>query len=84
MPLLSSPHLNLTASYIETDRCTLVPFSTDGIVDIHELHDEFCKANRNLYVSQFLPTYEEEVAYVKKSEEKIAQGEEFENCMLEK
>ncbi len=84
MSFLTNPHLDLTSSRIETDRCILVPFLTDGRVNIRELQEEFCKANKNLYVSQSLPTYEEEIAYVKKSEEKIAQGEEFENFILQK
>ncbi len=84
MPFLSNPHLELTTSCIETARCLLVPFSTDGRVDIHELQEEFCRANKNLYVSSILPTYEQEVDYVRASEEKIARGEEFENFILDK
>lgn len=81
---LKNPHLNLMTSRIETPRCVLVPFSLDGQVDIHELNREFCRANKNLYVSQFLPTYEQEVEFVRKTEAKIAKGEEFENFILEK
>jgi hypothetical protein len=81
---LKNPHLDLTASRIETDRCVIVPFSLDGRVDIHELQEEFCKANKNLYVSPILPTYEQELEYVRASEEKMARGEEFENFILDK
>lgn len=81
---LQDPHLDLTTSRIETDRCVLVPFSTDGRVDIRELQEEFCRANKNLYVSSILPTYEQEMDYVRASEEKIARGEEFENFILDK
>jgi hypothetical protein len=84
MPFLSNPHLDLTSSRIETARCILVPFSTDGRVDIRELQEEFCRANKNLYVSSILPNYEQELEYVRASEEKIARGEEFENFILEK
>jgi hypothetical protein len=84
MFFLKNPHLDLTTSRIETARCLLVPFSTDGRVDIHELQEEFCRANKNLYVSSILPTYEQEVDYVRASEEKIARGEEFENFILDK
>jgi hypothetical protein len=64
MSFLSNPHLDLTTVRIETPRCVLVPFSLDGVVDIHELTDEFCRANRDLYVSPFLPTYEQELEYL--------------------
>lgn len=84
MPFLKNPHLNLTTSRIETERCILLPFSTDGRVDIHELTEEFCKANKNLYVSPFLPTYEQEFEFIQKSEEKIKAGQEFENFVLGK
>jgi RimJ/RimL family protein N-acetyltransferase len=84
MPFLSNPHLDLTTSRIETARCLLVPFSTDGRVDIRELQEEFCRVNKNLYVSLILPTYEQELEYVRASEEKIARGEEFENFILDK
>lgn len=84
MLLLKTPHLNLTNSRIETPRCILVPFSTDGRVDIRELQEEFCRANKDLCVSPFLPTYEQEVEFVKQTEEKIARGEEFENFILER
>jgi len=84
MSSLSNYDISLSASRIETARCLLVPFSTDGRVDIRELQEEFCRANKNLYVSPILPTYEQEVDYVRASEEKIARGEEFENFILEK
>lgn len=84
MPFLLNSHFDLTTSRIETARCILIPFSVDGRVDIHELQEEFCKANKNLWVSSILPTFEQEVEYVRTSEEKIAQGEEFENFILDK
>ena len=84
MPFLKNPYSDLTTSRIETLRCILVPFSTDGRVDIHELQREFAKANKNLYVVPIIPTYEEELEYVRKAEEKIARWEEFENFILEK
>jgi hypothetical protein len=71
MPFLSHPHLSLSDSRIETSRCVLVPFSLDGRVDIRELQEEFCRANKDLYVSPYLPSYEEEVAFIAQSEEKI-------------
>jgi hypothetical protein len=84
MPFLSNSHLDLTISRIETARCILVPFSTDAGVDIRELQEEFCRVNKNLYVSSILPTYDQELEYVRASEEKIARGEEFENFILDK
>ena len=56
MTFLLNPHLDLTTSRIETLRCVLVPFSTDGRVDIHELQREFAKANKNLYVVPIIRT----------------------------
>lgn len=73
-----------STSRLETLRCVLLPFSLDGQVDIHELHEEFCKANINLYVAPKLPTYEDEVEYIRKAEEKIERCEEFENFILER
>lgn len=84
MLFLRNPHLSLSTSRIETPRCILVPFSLDIWVDIHEFHEEFCHANEDLYVSPHLPTYYEEVAFLKGSIEKIRAGEEFENFILER
>jgi hypothetical protein len=50
MSFLRNIHLDLTTSRIETDRCVLVPYSLDGRVDIRELQEEFCLANKNLWV----------------------------------
>ena len=62
----------------------VIPFSKDGRVDIRELQEQFCLSNKNLYVSPILPTYEQELEYVRTSEEKIARSEEFENFILDK
>jgi hypothetical protein len=64
MSFLRNPHLDLTTSRIETDKCVLVPFSLDGRVDIRELQEEFCLANKDLWVSPFLPSYEEEIVWL--------------------
>lgn len=84
MPFLCNPHLSLSTSRIETARCILVPFSLDIWVDIHEFHEEFCRANQDLYVSPHLTTYDEELAFLEGSIEKIRAGEEFENFILER
>ncbi len=84
MSFLSNPHLDLTTVRIETPRCVLVPFSLDGVVDIHELTDEFCRANRDLYVSPFLPTYEQELEYLQWQIESIRKWEILELFILEK
>jgi hypothetical protein len=84
LQFLTTPHLDLTLSRIETPRCLLVPFSTDGRVDIRELQEEFCRANKDLYVSLNLPTYEEEVVWLTDMEQKIEKRELFENFILEK
>lgn len=64
MTFLQSPHLDLATVRIETARCVLVPFSTDGRVNLHELQEEFCKANYNLFIWPKMPSYEQEVDYV--------------------
>ena len=84
MLFLKNPHLPLSTSRLETLRCVLVPFSTDGRVDIHELQEEYCKANKDLYISPHLPTYEEEVAWLTDMEQKIEKRELFENFILER
>lgn len=53
-------------------------------MDIQELQVEFSKANRDLYVVPKTPTYEEELEYVRKAEEKIGKWEDFENFILSK
>ena len=84
MSFLSNPHLDLTTSRIETERCILVPFSTDGRVDIRELQLEFCKANKDLYVWPHLPNYAEEMMFVEEVMRDMANGETFENFILDK
>ncbi|MBC7498021.1 GNAT family N-acetyltransferase [Candidatus Gracilibacteria bacterium] len=84
MSFLRNPHIDLTQSKIETDRCVLVPFSTDGRVDIRELQEEFCKANKDLWVGPFLPSYEEEIIWLTGVEKDIANRELFENFILDK
>lgn len=84
MPLLVNPHLDLTTSRIETLRCVLVPFSTDGRVDIHELTEQFCLANQDLYVSASLPNYEEEFVYIENSILEMQRGEMFENFVIDR
>lgn len=84
MTFLINPHLDLITVRIETPRCVLVPFSTDGRVDIHELTAEFCKANKDFFVSPFLPNYEQEVEFIQKSIESMRAWEIFESFILEK
>ena len=84
MTFLRNSHLDLTTVRIETERCVLMPFSTDGRVDIHELTAEFCKANKNLDVSPFLPTYEQEVEFLQKVMQDIADKKVLELFVLEK
>lgn len=84
MPFLRNPHLDLTTSRIETERCILVPFSTDGRVDIRELQLEFCKVNKDLYVGPHLPNYAEEMSFVEEVMRDMLNGETFENFILEK
>jgi RimJ/RimL family protein N-acetyltransferase len=53
-------------------------------VDIHELQEEFCKANKDLFVNPFLPNYEQEIEFIEKTEWAIKNWETFENFLLEK
>lgn len=84
MTFLTNPHLDLTTSRIETERCILVPFSTDGRIDIRELQLEFCKANKDHYVWPYLPNYAEEMMFVEEVMRGMANGETFENFILDK
>lgn len=84
MSFLKNPHLDLTTVHIETERCVLVPFSTDGRVDIRELTDEFCKANKDFFVSPFLPNYEQEVEFLQKVMQDIEDKKVLELFVLEK
>ncbi len=84
MSFLINPHLDLTSQIIETPRCTIVPFSIDGRVDIREQQEEFCKANKDLFVNPFLPNYEQEIEFIEKTERAIKNWETFENFLLEK
>ena len=84
MTFLRNPHLDLTTSRIETDRCMLVPFSLDGRVDIRELQEEFCRMNQDYSVSQFLPTYEEELKFVEESVDAMKRWEIAEFFILQK
>jgi hypothetical protein len=84
MLLLKDPYLDLIHQYIETERCVIVPFSTDGIVDIKELTREFCKANKNYWISKTLPDYEEELELVKTIIIAMGNNEVFENFIIHK
>lgn len=84
MSFLHNPHLDLTLQTIETPRCILVPFSTDGQVDINELNDEFCKANKDFFVSPFLPNHEQEVEFLQKVMQDIENRNVLELFVLEK
>lgn len=81
---LKNPHLDLLWEKIETERCMIVPFSVDGILDMHEVQREFCKANKNLFINPFLPTYEEEYEFIKNIAEGMKTGQSFENFIIEK
>ena len=82
MSFLRNPHLDLTQEKIETNRCFIIPFSVDGRVDIHEVQQEFCKANKHLFVSSFLPSYEEEYDFIRNIEEGMKTGKSFENFIF--
>ncbi len=84
LSFLKNPHLDLLSEKIETERCIIVPFSVYGRVDMHEVQREFCKANKNLFINPFLPTYEEEYEFIKNIEEGMKTGNSFENFIIEK
>lgn len=84
MPFFSTPHIDLIHEHIDTPRCFLLPFSVDGRVDIRELAEEFCKANKDHYVSDFHPTYEEEIDFVLSIVEGMKRGELFENFIFDR
>lgn len=82
MTFLRNPHLDLTQVRIETARCVLVPFSTDGRVDLHELQEAFCEANYNLFIGPKMPSYEQEVEYVKGVMRDMTEGKVLELFIL--
>jgi hypothetical protein len=72
---LKNPHLDILSTRIHTPRCTLSPYTLDGTLDIQLFATEFCKANKNLYVSPYLPTYEEEYIFIQENVEKMKNRE---------
>lgn len=81
---LQTGERDLSRERIETERCIITPFSFDTGVAMEELTQEFCKANKDLFVSPFLPTLPEEIEFVTKVVNAIMNGETFENFILEK
>lgn len=84
MLLLKNPYLDLIHQYIETERCVIVPFSTDGIVDIKDHNREFNLANKNLWISKNLRDMDDEMAFVKTRMISMGNNEVFENFVLQK
>lgn len=84
MLLFKDPYLDLIHQYIETDRCVIVPFSTDGIVDIKDLNKEFNKANKNLWITSALRDMEDESEFVKMKIISMGNNEIFENFIIQK
>lgn len=84
MFFLKDPYLDLMHQYIETDRCIVVPFSLGSVVDISEYTREFCKANKDLWINKELPTFDEEIDYIKKVMKSMGNSERFENFIIQK
>lgn len=81
---LKDPHLDLTKESIETARCILLPFSKQSGAFIKEVREEFLLANRNLWISPFTPTFEEEARFFEEMIEKIENREIFECYIFDK
>ncbi len=84
MILLKDPYLDLVHQYIETDRCIIVPFSLEGIVNIEEITHEFRLANKNKWINQMDPDIDEEVEYIKRTMNAMGNSELFENFIFHK
>lgn len=84
MLLLKNPYLDLIHQYIETERCVIVPFSTDGIVDIKDHNREFNLANKNLWISKNLRDMGDEMEFIKTRMISMGNNEVFENFVLQK
>ncbi len=84
MFFLKNPHLDLTKESIETTRCLLLPFSKKSWEFIEKVREEFLLANRNLWISPFTPTFEEEARFFDDMIEKIENREVFECYIFDK
>lgn len=84
MLLLKDPYLELLHQYIETDRCIIVPYSTDGIVNLKDLNREFNKVNKKLWITDSLRDPVDEIEYIKTKIISMGNGEVFENFIIHK
>lgn len=82
-PFLKNPNLNVLDIVIDTPRCTLKVFHMEW-VDFNKLTHDFCAANKDLYVSQYLPNVDEEKVFIQEVIEKIDHWEAIEFFIYDK
>lgn len=82
-PYLKNPEINLENVVIETPRCRIEPFRIEWI-DFQDLTEAFCEANENLYVSEHLPTIEQEQSFITGTITSRRSGKAFECFVFEK
>ena len=81
---LKNPYLDLAYQYIETQRCIVVPFSLDSIVDIKEFAWELNKANKNSWIDTKHFNYKETIVFVKSILISMGNAEEFYNFIIDR
>ncbi len=84
MLLLKNPYLDLIHQYIETERCIIVPFSTNGLIDIKEYYREFNKANKDGWLTDVEIDPYDELEITKKNIITMGNNERFDNFILNK
>lgn len=82
LPFLKNPSLNLNTLTIDTSRCILQVFHIG--IDFELLTRDFCEANKDLFVSQFLPSVDEEKIFIQETILKRNLGEAIEFFIYEK
>lgn len=71
--VFKNPSYQFSNVSISTSRCILRPFHFDGI-DFKKLAEDFCAANKDLFISQYLPNEEEEKSYIQEVIENMNHG----------
>lgn len=80
---LKHPIQQLSSTILETERCTLKTYHTEG-VDFESLTRNFCEANKDKYVSQLIPTVEQEKEFIEGAVERVHAWEELGFFIYEK
>ncbi len=80
---LKYPLPQISNMTLETERCTLKIYHTEN-VDFDSLTRNFCEANKDKYVSQLIPTIEQEKEFIEGAVERVHSREEIGFFIYEK